>query len=60
MKSGRCRIKTKYIHIYLNLGRGKRFNFKFITNYKVLVYKKGIDLYMSDKEFYRCFEILNR
>lgn len=60
MRDGKCRILpgsiNKFNKVY-GSGRGKRFNFKLVGDYKVLVYGKGQQFIITLEEFYKNFEI---
>ena len=52
-----CKLKSKVGCHRIKFGRGKKFEFKFISEDKVLVYKKGVELVLTKDEFYKNFEI---
>ncbi|CEN81384.1 Uncharacterised protein [[Clostridium] sordellii] len=59
-KKGNCKIKTgasKKLGGIINFGRGKNYEYKFLSKSRVLVYKKGIEFIVNDKEFSEFFEI---
>ena len=41
----------------LNFGRGKKFEYQYITGNRVRIFKKGIQLIMSKEELNNNFEI---
>ena len=62
LKSGNCRIKPGAISklgesIKLKFGRGKNFYYKYITETKVIVYKKSIQIMLNAKELEKYFYI---
>lgn len=62
LKNGRCRIKPGSINklvkgINLKCGRGKNFDYKYISESKVIVYKKGINFMLNTKELEKYFYI---
>lgn len=60
---GRCKIKPnkmRKIKKYINFGRGKVFDYKYISSNNVILTKKGIDIYMTKDDMLDCFEILGR
>ena len=59
-KTGKCKLKknvSKKIN-QLNFGRGKKFEYQYITGTRVRIFKKGIQLIMSKEEFNNNFEII--
>ena len=40
----------------LNFGRGKKFEYQYITNNRIRILKKGIQLIMDEKDFSKYFE----
>lgn len=62
VKEGRCKIKPnkmKRVKKQIHFGRGKVFNYKYISSERVIITKKGIDIYMTKDEMLDCFEILS-
>lgn len=62
LKSGKCRIKPGAINklgknIKIRFGRGKNFDYKYITENKAIVYKKGIQFTLNRKELDKYFYI---
>lgn len=60
IKKGNCKIKTgasKKLGGIINFGRGKNYEYKFLSKSRALIYKKGIEFIINDKEFSDCFEI---
>lgn len=62
LKSGNCRIKPGAINklgegIKLRFGRGKNFYYKYITETKVIVHKKNIQILLNAKELEKYFYI---
>lgn len=58
MKTGKCKIRknvSKKIN-QLNFGRGKKFEYQYITNSRIRISKKGIQLIMDEKDFSKYFE----
>ena len=59
-KTGKCKLKknvSKKIN-QLNFGRGKKFEYQYITGNRVRIFKKGIQLIMSNEKFNNNFEII--
>ena len=53
METGKCKIRknvSKKIN-QLNFGRGKKFEYQYITNNRIRIFKKGIQLIMDEKDF---------
>ena len=59
-KINRCILKGNVKHNRYNFGRGKKFNFKYIGNNKVLIFKKGFEEIIAKEEFNDKFEICAR
>lgn len=60
---GKCKVKSnkmRKIKKYINLGRGKVFDYKYISSDNVILTKKGIDICMTKDDMLDCFEILGR
>ena len=54
METGKCKIRknvSKKIN-QLNFGRGKKFEYQYITNNRIRIFKKGIQLIMDEKDFF--------
>ncbi|MEG2983825.1 MAG: hypothetical protein RR835_03930 [Peptostreptococcaceae bacterium] len=61
MKFGNCRIKSgasKNLNKILGFGRGKQYEYKFLSENKVLVYKKGTVFLVSDEDLVKYFELI--
>lgn len=61
-KNGNCKIKLgviKKLRGRVNFGRGKKYEYKFLSEHKVLIYnKKGLEFIISNIEFINYFEII--
>lgn len=61
MRVGKCKVKPNSAHKIkkaFESGRGKKFNFKFITDDKVIVFKKGVECFITATELNDYFEII--
>lgn len=60
-KKGNCKIKpgaSKKLKGRVNFGRGKKYEYKFLSEHRVLIYKKGLEFIISDREFINYFEVI--
>lgn len=62
LKQGKCRIKPGAINklgkkIKLKFGRGKNFDYTYITETKVIVYKKGTQVILNGEELEKYFYV---
>ena len=62
LKRGKCRIKPGAINklvknIKSKFGRGKNFDYTYITETKVIVYKKGIQVILNGEELEKHFYV---
>lgn len=57
---GKCNLKYEKMNelrAQVEFGRGKRFEYKVITNNLVLIFKKGIEFYLTEEQFRNYFEV---